>query len=152
MPSIYKWGPSCWVFFHTIINKIKPECFLEIRDSLMNHIKIICFNLPCPTCSNHSKSFFGRQSSLGFKTKEECEHFLWFFHNHVNKTKRKPEYPASSLSSYSGRNLRNAYQDFATQYTEKDNGLKLMADTFHRKRIMQGFHRWILANNKCFMN
>ena len=152
MPSIYQWGPSCWIFFHTLVKKIKPEYFLQIRDPLMHQIKNICFNLPCPTCSNHSKMFFGRQGPLDFKTKEECEYFFWFFHNHVNRQKRKSEYPATSLSSYNDKHLRQTYEEFARQYTAKDNGLKLMSETFHRKGILKGFHKWIILNNKCFIN
>jgi hypothetical protein len=150
MTRINIWGPACWLFFHTLLAKIKPEEFLNIRDSLMSQLQAICSNLPCPSCSNHSRQFFQRQGSLQFKTKDEMIGFFWFFHNYVNAKKRKPSFSFSGLEKYNSENLRNAYTNFANQYTAKDTGLKLMSETFHRKGILRGFHQWMLQNNRSF--
>jgi hypothetical protein len=150
MTRIIEWGPACWIFFHTVVEKIKPEDFLNIRNGLMNHLRMICSNLPCPSCSNHAKLYFQRQRSLNFQTKEEMIGFWWHFHNHVNKMKKKPEFPFSDLS-YSNNNLRNVYENFSRQYTAKDTGLKMMSETFHRKNILMGFHKWMVQNNKSFI-
>lgn len=150
MTRINEWGPACWIFFHTLVDKIKPENFLKVRNGLTAHLRIICSNLPCPTCSNHSKLYFHRQRSLNFQSKEEMIGFWWHFHNHVNKSKGKPEFPFSDLSSYSSNNLRSTYERFASQYTAKDTNLKMMSETFHRKNILKGFHHWMIQNNQSF--
>jgi len=152
MTRISEWGPACWNFFHTIVSKVKPADFLLIRDELMYHLRIICSNLPCPSCSSHSKLFFSRQRSLNFQNKEELIGFWWHFHNHVNKFKGKPEHPFQNLSHYSSRNLRDAYQHFSRHYIAKDTGLKMMSDTFYRKNILNGFHKWISLRNNSFFN
>jgi len=148
---INEWGPACWIFFHTIVSKVKPDEFMKIRDGLTNQLRIICSNLPCPSCSNHSKRYFQRQRSLDFQTKEEMIGFWWHFHNHVNKMKGKREFLFSEVND-SSHNLRNTYQDFYRKYGAKDNGLKMMSDTFYRKNILTGFHKWIAVNNNSFFN
>ena len=152
MTRISEWGPACWIFFHTIVAKVKPDQFLKIRDELTNQLRVICSNLPCPSCSNHSKLFFERQRSFNFQTKEEMIGFWWHFHNHVNKFKRKSEFSFQDLSQYSSRNLRDTYQNFTKQYSAKDTGLKMMNDTFYRKNILKGFHKWIILRNSSFFN
>ena len=151
MVSINIWGPSCWMLFHTIIAKIKPEEFMKIRDGLFHNLRTISQNLPCPNCSNHAKHFFQRQRNLTFKTKHEMANFFWYFHNNVNSSKKKPTFP-EDLSVYNTKQLRTVYTDFLKNYTAKDNGLKMMSDTLHRKNIAKGFHQWMKINNKSFMN
>ena len=148
---INEWGPACWIFFHTIVSKIKPEEFMKIRNGLMNQLRVICSNLPCPSCSSHAKRYFQRQRSLNFQTKDELIGFWWYFHNQVNKMKGKSEIPLSEIN-YDSRNLRETYQNFSRHYIAKDNGLRMMNDTFYRKNILAGFHKWIMANNNSFIN
>ena len=148
---IDEWGPACWIFFHTIVSKIKPEEFMKIRNGLTNHLRVICSNLPCPSCSSHAKRYFQRQRSLDFQTKEEMIGFWWYFHNQVNKMKGKPEISITEIN-YNHNNLRNTYQNFSKHYIAKDNGLRMMNDTFYRKNILSGFHKWIVANNHSFTN
>jgi len=151
MVSINIWGPSSWTFFHTIITKIKPEDFLKVRDGLFHNLRVISQNLPCPYCSTHAKSFFGRQRNLTFNTKEEMANFFWFFHNHVNALKKKPPFSESELSTYNNKNLRDVYSRFINNYTSKDNGLRMLSETMHRKGIAKGLHQWMKMNNKSFM-
>lgn len=150
MTRITFWGPACWRFFHTLIAKIKPDQFLNIRDSLMNHLQTICSNLPCPSCSSHAKQFFQQQGPLQFQTKDEMIGFFWFFHEHVSKKLNKPPFPFSNIGIYNSMRLRDCYTNFANQYTAKDTGLKLMSETFHRKGILRGFNQWMVHNNQSF--
>lgn len=152
MVSINIWGPSCWKLFHTIIAKIKPEEFIRIRDGLLHNLRVISQNLPCQNCSNHAKSFFARQPKLIFNTKNEMANFFWFFHNHVNAGNKKSAFLEADLSIYNTNKLRDVYVDFLNKYTSKDNGLKMLSDTLHRKNIAKGFHQWMKANNKSFMS
>lgn len=152
MTRIGDWGPACWIFIHTLLSKIKPSEFENVRNSLLNNLIAICTHLPCEVCSNHSKVFFQRQGPLNFKTKEEMIHFFWFFHQYVNRTKKKPDFPLSDMAQYNSKNLRETYVTFARHYTAKDNGLKLMSETMQRKGIFRGFHSWIRMNGKKFVN
>jgi len=152
MVSINIWGPSCWALFHTIIAKIKPEEFIKIRDGLFHNLRIISQNLPCQNCSNHAKHFFQRHPKLMFHTKNDMANFFWFFHNYVNSSKKKPTFLEENLSIYNTKQLRSVYTDFLKNYTAKDNGLKMLSETLHRKNIAKGFHQWMKINNKSFMN
>jgi len=150
MTRIGEWGPACWIFIHTLLSKIKPEEFESVRNSLFLNLVTICTNLPCNICSGHARVFFQKQGSLNFKTREEMQHFFWYFHQHVNKSKRKPEFPFSELTIYNTKNLTHEYVMFAKHYTAKDNGLKLMSETMQRKGIARSFHNWLRANGRKF--
>ena len=53
-----RWGPSIWYLFHTLSYKIKEEEFPSICAELLDIIKIICKNLPCPSCAQHATEYF----------------------------------------------------------------------------------------------
>ena len=49
------WGTFTWILFHWMSVQIKERYFVEERDNLVNIIKEICENLPCPSCRDHAK-------------------------------------------------------------------------------------------------
>ena len=55
--SNVSWGSGVWIFFHTLVAKIKPQHFLEHRQKLIDIIIQVCSNLPCPECSTHASDF-----------------------------------------------------------------------------------------------
>ena len=54
------WGPSTWLFMHTLAAKLKESSFHVVGSHLINVFIQICNNLPCPECSQHSKLFWSK--------------------------------------------------------------------------------------------
>ena len=60
---MYKeWGPICWIFLHTIVEKIKPKSFDSKKEILFQIISDICNNLPCPNCRKHSSNYLNNNN------------------------------------------------------------------------------------------
>ena len=53
--SVSYWGPSTWVFMHTLAAKVKESDFPVIGSSLILVMIQISNNLPCPECAQHAK-------------------------------------------------------------------------------------------------
>jgi hypothetical protein len=152
MPPPEVWGPPTWRFLHCLAEQIQEDQFNAIGPQLYSIILSICKNLPCPDCSAHATNFFNKLKKDSVKSKNGLRAVLFTLHNQVNSRKKKPAYPESDLASYSSRNLRETYTNFIRNYTARDNGLKMMSETLHRKNIIKGFHSWMLRNNQSFMN
>ena len=74
---------------------------------------------------------------------------LCIFHNSVNRRKAKPIYAFEGLDKYSKNNLIQAYNQFIFVFNTKGN-MKLLADSFQRKLIVQQFRNWFLQNLQNF--
>ena len=48
------WGPTCWIFFHCLAERVKEESFKEMIPIIISFIKDICAILPCPDCRLHA--------------------------------------------------------------------------------------------------
>ncbi len=51
------WGRSTWQLFHSMGEKINPYFYTSNRYLILDMIKQICKNLPCPDCAKHATSF-----------------------------------------------------------------------------------------------
>lgn len=145
-----KWGPPTWTLFHTLACKIKEEHFKQISPALFSFIKQICYNLPCPDCTQHAAAFLTNINIPKIiASKQSLQNFLHFFHNSVNKRKNKPNFEEDRLVNYNNVNLISAFNNFAVVYNTKGN-MKLLADSFHRKQLMQNFTNWFRVNAQYF--
>ena len=80
-----KWGEPTWFLLHTLSVKIKDSEFGRVRQDLLNKIYAICTNLPCPTCSQHAKTYLDGINFNSIQTKEDLIKMLFVFHNSVNQ-------------------------------------------------------------------
>lgn len=87
-----QWGNSAWFLFHTLAEKLKPEYSRE-APFLLSNILNVCTNLPCDDCSNHAVQNIRHLNTRGVHNKETLQHFLWRFHNMVNKQLGKRQVP-----------------------------------------------------------
>jgi hypothetical protein len=146
-----QWGPPIWTFFHTMAEKINEEQFNLIFPILFNFIKRICRVLPCPECSQHATTFLSKVNPAGVRNKNDFRNILFIFHNVVNQRKSKPAFKVENVSPlYSNINIINAYNNFVSVFHTKGN-MKLLADTFQRKIVLQDFKRWFLTNIRFFL-
>ena len=140
-----RWGPSTWTFFHTLAEKINEDKFSIIFPQVVSILKQICRNLPCPDCANHATQFLEKVNFANIKTKTDFKNIIYIFHNMVNRRKRKPPYDIKNLDIYAKNNIINAYNNFIAVYHTSGN-LKLLADSFQRKIIVNQLKQWMTTN------
>lgn len=142
-----KWGEPVWFFFHTLAEKVKPESFLIIRMELLHLISDICKNLPCPTCSQHATDYLASTNFNIIQTKDQLIDFFYTFHNSVNQRKGVALFPRELLrEKYSRANISNIINHFLFHFIDKSHSIRMIADDFHRHRLVQELKRW-LSNN-----
>jgi len=146
-----KWGEPVWFFFHTIAEKVKPESFPTIRMELLKLITSICRNLPCPTCSEHATQYLANTNINAIKTKEELIEFFYVFHNEVNKRKGFAQFPRELLrEKYSKANTLNIINYFLVKLLDKSYSIRMIAEDFHRKRLVEEIKQWLSNNSQHF--
>ena len=99
------WGPSTWIFMHTLAAKIKETSFPLIGPNVIHILIQICNNLPCPECSQHAREFWSKVKTVNIKTKTDLINLLFVFHNMVNKRKQSRPFKYENLQYY--ERLRN---------------------------------------------
>jgi Zn-finger domain-containing protein len=141
-----RWGPPIWIFFHTLIEKVKDDNFIEMKFQLFALIQKICNILPCPDCSGHAMTFLSKVNVSGIRDKNDFRNLMSFFHNTVNKRKGKPIIDITTMmEEYNNKNLINVYNDFIKSFNTNGN-IKLMTDNFQRKITAAQIKKWVLEN------
>lgn len=148
--SINEWGPSTWSLFHTLAAKLNENDYDTIGIDLFNQIKTICGYLPCPECSQHAKHNLAGVNIEKLKTKDDLINVLFIFHNSVNKRKNKLIYNFSEMDKYANNNLLTVCNNFFRNYKTTGN-MRLMAESYQRKMIVENFIVWLKINYKSFM-
>jgi hypothetical protein len=143
------WGPTTWLFLHTIAAKIKEDQFPTIGLKLIFIIIQICSNLPCPECTQHARIFWNKVTTANIKTKTDLINLLFVFHNMVNRRKRYPAFKYDDLVYYNGKNLIETYNSFARNFTTKGN-MNLINESFHRNMMLSRLKLWMMENVKYF--
>lgn len=147
-----KWGEPVWFFFHTMAEKVKPQSFTIVRAELLKLITSICSNLPCPTCSQHATTYLANTNINVIQTKEQLIEFLFTFHNEVNKRKGVSLFPRELLhEKYSKANTLNIINYFLVNMLDKSYSIRMIAEDFHRKRLVEEIKGWLNANLQYFM-
>lgn len=144
------WGPSVWRLFHTLIEKMNPNAYTYVINSMFNMIVAICKFLPCPECSTDASNFLAKIDIKNYKTKDEFKNMLYLFHNYVNAKKRKALFNYANMPKYSNLNLINVINDFIAKYNTKGN-MKLLSESFHRTFVVKEFIKWFKRHSRAFI-
>lgn len=139
------WGPSTWIFMHTLAAKIKETSFPVIGPNLILILIQICNNLPCPECSQHAKQFWSKVKTANIKSKSDLINLLFVFHNMVNKRKQLRPFKYENLQYYETRNVVETYNTFARNFNTRGN-MNLINESFHRNMMLSSLRTWIMAN------
>jgi len=139
------WGPSTWIFMHTLAAKIKETSFPVIGPNLILILIQICNNLPCPECSQHARQFWNKVKTANIKNKTDLINLLFVFHNMVNKRKEYPPYKYENLKYYETRNVIETYNIFSRNFNTKGN-MNLINESFHRNRMLASLRTWMMGN------
>lgn len=128
-----EWGNITWTLFHSIGESIKEDSFLVVKDTIIDLIKIICSNLPCPECSDHASKELRRVNINNINDKETFKLFLLEFHNRVNTRLQKPQFTLDELNNkYKLAKLNGILHNFNIVYNAPIPNEKMMTHSFHR--------------------
>lgn len=134
------WGPPTWFFLHCLAEKIHPDHYLLIKDTLWNSIKELCSTLPCPDCSSHATDYLSKIPTP--PTKNHFVQAIYIFHNVVNQNTGKPPFPAERLGQYKSIPLSLVYSFYKKTLHQPYNP-KLMMHKMRSKQFNQKFQTWL---------
>jgi len=145
------WGPAIWYFFHILAEKVKPESFVIVRETLLDTIKIICVNLPCPTCSIHAKTYMNNLNNNTIRTKDQLKQMLLNFHNEVNKRTGKPEFSLTELNEkYSKGRVDRILPVFFKFFEDKHRSVHMLSNDMYTMRVSRNIRTWLSENLQHF--
>jgi hypothetical protein len=139
------WGPSTWVFMHTLAAKIKEDSFPLIGPKLIITLIQICNNLPCPDCAKHAKEFWSKVKVVNIKNKSDLVNLLFVFHNMVNKRRNVKGFKYENLKYYETKNVIETYNIFSRNFNTRGN-MNLINESFHRNMMIASLKKWIMTN------
>jgi hypothetical protein len=146
-----KWGEPTWYLFHTLSYKIKDEHFGAFKNDLLNKINVICSNLPCPDCANHATKYMNGVNFNAIQTKEQLKKMLFQFHNTVNEKKGFPIFSYEQFDEkYSKAVTRKIVENFMLHFQDKHFSIRMIANDFHRARLVIILKDWFRANIQMF--
>lgn len=145
------WGSSTWFLFHTLAHKVKEEYFNQIKFQLFEMIKNICYNLPCPVCAVHARSYIDKINVNSIQSKEDLKKILFDFHNVANSKKKVELFKYEDLNNkYSTAITFNIIKNFFVFFQDKSYNVKLLNGEFHRNRIIFLIKNWFNKNIQFF--
>ena len=144
------WGPAVWTLFHTLAEKINPDAYPYVIQSMFAMFVRICAVLPCPECSRDASGFLAKIKLSDYKTKDDFKNMLYLFHNWVNAKKRKPLFNYANMNKYADKNLILVINDFIAKYNTKGN-MKLLAESFQRSFVLKDFVNWFKKCARAFI-
>lgn len=146
---IESWSIPTWAFFHTLAEKISKNFLENKTDEILQIIKLICSNLPCPVCRLHAIHYMNTVSPNSIKTKKKLCTMFFHFHNTVNARLGKPQYKEQNLNKYKYGKLSVIYVNFINGYTRKYNR-QLFAGKFSnnskRRQAGKQLNLWFREN------
>jgi len=146
-PSI--WGPSTWIFMHTLVTKVKETSFQKIGQHLIFLLIQICNNLPCPECAQHAREFWSKVKVANIKTKTDLINLMFVFHNMVNKRKQLLQFKYDDLKYYDTKNIIDTYNVFSRTFNTRGN-MNLINESFHRNMMLASLKKWLMNNIQHF--
>jgi len=142
------WGPSIWNLFHGISYNQTSDKYEDIQNAI-NIIVTVCYNLPCPICSQHAKVHLAKYSLTKINTRSKLKQFVYVFHNAVNKDLQKPQFPQEGLVIYETMDFNSILNQFF--YVIKNirtAGLTLYS--FHREDIINRLRKYFIDNRHLY--
>jgi hypothetical protein len=146
-----RWGPSIWYLFHTIAHKLKDEEFQNTIVEILDIIKSICRNLPCPSCAQHATEYIQRINYNSIRNKNDFKLFFLTFHNYVNNRTGKPMFTLDELENkYSNANTLNIVKNFISVFEYKNKSFNMIANDMQRQRQADVLKIWFNNNIQKF--
>ena len=130
------WGPTTWIFFHSLAERVNEDSFTKMYPILIKIIKDICGILPCPDCRAHSSSLLQSYRSYdSIITKDDFKNFIFHLHNYVNKHTGKRIENKTILNNYKNYSFRKATADWYNHFTVNIFDVKLIWENKERNKV-----------------
>jgi len=150
MSSKEQWGNATWYLFHSMAYKLKSDR-IDMIKPLINIIKIICSNLPCPDCTMHATNTLKSLKERNIRTKEDLVNMLWSFHNRVNVRTNKPIFNIDEHNElYNKANLSSIIINFINVMNNHLYNEKAMVHTLARKNALVVVINFLKENENIF--
>ena len=145
MASRQQWGNITWYLFHGIAEKIKEDKFLELKPTIINIIKSICGNLPCPDCSEHATKFLNSVNFNNIQNKNDFKIFLFKFHNMINSKTNKSQFSKEDFDNkYKNIIVSKIFQYFIKIYSVGNKSEKMMMYTAFKNKFLSELKQMML--------
>jgi hypothetical protein len=147
------WGRSTWELFHAMGEKINEDFYAKNNHMILNIVKQICKNLPCPDCARDATIFMNSVHPNSVPNKKEFRAMLFVFHNRVNRKLGKPQFHHSNLLTHKNNNLGIVIQNFVTFFAKRYNGTiqaGITSTEIARRNIASRIAGWFKGNWKYF--
>lgn len=147
------WGNACWFLFHTLAEKLKPEYDTsEELQTILYHFKQVCYNLPCPSCSEHAVKHLEKAIFRNVKTRDDLKMFFLEFHNIVNKRLDKKIFTKNQCDEmYIKANLIKIVNHFISVMKNKElSSERTMMNTMGRHLCVDSISKYIRQNGYKF--
>ena len=143
------WGTPTWYFFHTLAEHIRPEFYDSQKTSLVKFIKLICNNLPCPTCRQHATAYTQNLNDRMVPTKEALQMYLFTFHNAVNERLKKPKF--TNYDMYKTMRLREVFLTFEREFLKNSILSRNFFEQQHRRNLVIQIRSYFTSNAPAFV-
>ena len=146
---IETWSIPTWIFFHTLAERISADFLLNKTNDVLRIIKLICSNLPCPTCKSHAIFYMKSVSPNSIKTKKNLRLMFFHFHNTVNSRLGKKQYKETDLAKYKYGRIDIIYINFINKKKKKYNTQLLagrISQNYSRSQIGKQLNTWFREN------
>lgn len=142
------WGAIYWRFFHVMAARItSDEYFRSARNDILDCIRGVCTNLPCPYCRVHATEYINNTNWNLIQSKADLQWYFYYFHNEVNANKKLPLFAMEDLSpTYGAASFRDAVAQFIRQFMSSSNDTHQMGMDMARKRLGARYKVWIDRN------
>lgn len=144
------WGPTTWMLFHTLAEKIKEEHFSTYRNIILKFIINICSCLPCPTCREDATNFFKKLNLNFIKTKNDLKLFLYNFHNRINKKTFKPIKDISILDNFKTLDIYKTVILWSKYFNTFNSEAHEFMEQLQRDNIKESLINFITKNRAIF--
>ena len=144
------WGEITWIFLHTIAEKIKEEEYHNERSQLLELIKTVCSNLPCPECKQHAVQYMKRVNVTYIARKIDLKILLFNFHNEVNRRLKKEIPDQIILERYKQVDMVETCKKFVRIFSIPVYNNRLMMDNLNRNFFMKDLLKYLENNMQKF--
>ena len=110
------WGTPTWYLFHGIAANINDAFYRQNIHILLDFVKRVCANLPCPYCRKHAVNYMNNIHLANVNTREEFEIMLFEFHNSVNRRIGKPIFKKENLRKYKTMSMVRCFNLFQSKF------------------------------------
>ena len=145
------WSIPTWLFLHTMAEKINEDFLVRHKVQVVQIVKLICGNLPCPYCREHATKYCRSLKPENIRKKQDLIDYLFVFHNSVNARLRKPRFSQSQLEKYKRGRIdviwSRFYYGFMKKYSRTLYAGNLSQDA-KRRRAGRFIHSWVKQNWK----